>query len=457
VQIIYKLHGIIAPNPNMTAHQNMDNHFNTAALNFDKNQDYRKAKMATEQGFSRIALGEINNRVSAITIDTSKGGAIKKEILQPVDSILTRAKSARLKATSTAQLQPVLKESLPSEKLISHRPFSNDVVHPVKVEVIPGHSLVPSTSRITEGDHALVDAMSHANPMDISSEAGDAYSRTLGQVEDIDAEDAGNPQLVSVYVNSIYSYMWQLESKYRIGPKFLEGSELTGKMRAILVDWLCQVHNRFHLLQETLYLTVAIIDRYLQKKPCSKNRLQLVGVTSMLVASKYEEMYAPEVADFVYITDHAYTKQDVRDMEQDILHTLDFSFGRPLCLHFLRRNSKAGQVDATKHTLAKYLMELTMVEYDMAQLKPSHIAAASLYLSIAVLGGAKWNETLCFYSSYAVEDLIPLAKKIAQLVVKAETHKLVAVRTKYSSSKFMKIALIPELKNNALKELAGDS
>ena len=124
--------------------------------------------------------------------------------------------------------------------------------------------MVPSTSRITEGDHALVDAMSHANPMDISGEAGDAYSRTFGQVEDIDAEDTGNPQPVSVYVNSIYSYMWQLESKYKIGPKFLEGSELTGKMRAILVDWLCQVHNRFHLLQETLYLTVAIIDRYLQ-------------------------------------------------------------------------------------------------------------------------------------------------------------------------------------------------
>lgn len=98
-----------------------------------------------------------------------------------------------------------------------------------------------------------------------------------------------------------------------------------------------------------------------------------------------------------------------------------------------------------------------MVEYDMAQLKPSHIAAASLYLSMAVLGGGKWNETLQYYSSYSEADLIPLAQKIAQLVVKAETHKLVAVKTKYSSSKFMKIAHTPELKGKILKEFAKDS
>jgi len=81
-----------------------------------------------------------------------------------------------------------------------------------------------------------------------------------------------------------------------------------------------------------------------QESPVSKNKLQLVGVTSMLIASKYEEMYAPEVADFVYITDNAYTKKEILEMEQRIMKTLNFSFGKPLCLHFLRRNSKAGQV-----------------------------------------------------------------------------------------------------------------
>ena len=82
----------------------------------------------------------------------------------------------------------------------------------------------------------------------------------------------------------------------------------------------------------------------LQLQSVSRSKLQLVGVTAMLIASKYEEMYAPEIADFVYITDNAYSKADIRRMECLILKTLDFNLGRPLPLHFLRRNSKAGEV-----------------------------------------------------------------------------------------------------------------
>ena len=83
-----------------------------------------------------------------------------------------------------------------------------------------------------------------------------------------------------------------------------------------------------------------------QVQSVSRSKLQLVGVTAMLIASKYEEMYAPEIADFVYITDNAYSKADIRRMECLILKTLDFNLGRPLPLHFLRRNSKAGEVSS---------------------------------------------------------------------------------------------------------------
>jgi G2/mitotic-specific cyclin-B, other len=86
-------------------------------------------------------------------------------------------------------------------------------------------------------------------------------------------------------------------------------------MRAILIDWLIEVHLKFKLLPETLFLTINLIDRFLEKAVIQRTKLQLVGVTSMLIASKYEEIYAPEVRDFVYITDKAYSKEEILKME----------------------------------------------------------------------------------------------------------------------------------------------
>lgn len=79
-------------------------------------------------------------------------------------------------------------------------------------------------------------------------------------------------------------------------------------MRAILVDWLIEVHFKFKLREETLFISITIIDRFLEKTKVNKSRLQLVGVAALLIASKYEEIYPPELNDFVYITDGAYTK-----------------------------------------------------------------------------------------------------------------------------------------------------
>merc|ERR1719461_2385979 len=211
-------------------------------------------------------------------------------------------------------------------------------------------------------------------------------------IENIDKDDGENPQLVVEYVNEIYAYLRHLENVQNVREKYLSGKNVANtsimpKMRGVLVDWLIQVHQQFNLLQETLYLTVAILDRFLQDNAhkIERKQLQLVGVAAMFIAAKYEEMYAPEIGDFVYITDRAYTESQIREMEIKILGALGFELGRPLPLHFLRRNSKAGNVDALTHTLAKYAMELTLVDYKMAHVKPSIIAAAALALSLKVL------------------------------------------------------------------------
>jgi G2/mitotic-specific cyclin-B, other len=117
-------------------------------------------------------------------------------------------------------------------------------------------------------------------------------------------------------------------------------TDINEKMRAILVDWLIEVHYKFKLMPETLFLTVNLIDRYLDKVDVVRTKLQLVGVTAMLIACKYEEIYAPEVRDFVYITDKAYTKEEILQMEFLMLSTLDFCICAPSSFRFLERFSK---------------------------------------------------------------------------------------------------------------------
>jgi len=281
-------------------------------------------------------------------------------------------------------------------------------------------------------------------------------------VLDIDAlEDQNNPQLCVEYAPAIYAYLREVEDGLSIRKDFLSGGFVNGKMRAVLIDWLIEVHSQFKLLQETLYMTVYIIDKFLQLEGFTvrRNKLQLVGVSAMFIASKVEEMYAPEINDFVYITDNAYTSSDIRQMELRILSSLGFNFSRPLPLHFLRRYSKAGDVDVLQHTVAKYLIEISLLEYDIAHIPPSTMAAAALFLSLRLLEpqtslATTWSPTLQHYSSYSARDLLPVVCKLAQVLTKRDESKLQAVHTKYMNKKFMKVAQMADLQSDVVVKLS---
>jgi G2/mitotic-specific cyclin-B, other len=155
---------------------------------------------------------------------------------------------------------------------------------------------------------------SHKTKPDPSS-----YQMT-GNFDNIDERDVDDPLCAAAYVEDMYATYREKEEFTSVRPLYMESQPyINEKMRAILIDWLIEVHLKFKLVPDTLYLTVNLIDRYLERLEVSRPKLQLVGVTCLLIASKYEEIYPPELRDLVYICDRAYTRQDVRHRIDSLL------------------------------------------------------------------------------------------------------------------------------------------
>jgi len=211
-------------------------------------------------------------------------------------------------------------------------------------------------------------------------------------------------------------------------------------MRGILVDWLIEVHTRFHLLPETLFLAVNIIDRFLSTKVVQLDRLQLVGVTAMFIASKYEEVLSPHVANFRHVADDGFTEEEILSAERYVLSALDYDLSYPNPMNFLRRISKADNYDIQTRTLGKYLMEISLLDHRFMEYLPSHVAAASMYLARTILERGEWDVTLAHYAGYSEDEIEPVFKLMIDYLARPVTHE--AFFKKYASKKFLKASIL---------------
>ncbi|KAI8911103.1 cyclin B [Gorgonomyces haynaldii] len=259
------------------------------------------------------------------------------------------------------------------------------------------------------------------------------------EFEDLDAEDANDPLMVSEYVVEIFEYMRKLEVDTLPNPNYMDNQEkLAWKMRAVLADWLVEVHAKFRLLPETLYLTMNIVDRFLSRRVVDMTKLQLVGVTAMFVAAKYEEIIAPSIQNYLYVFDGC-TDEEILSAERYILQVLDFGLSYPSPMSFLRRCSKADGYDNQTRTLAKYLMEISVIDHQFLPMTPSLIAASGLYLARRMLSRGQWDANLVHYSGYEEKEMVECVSLMLQFL--ATNQKYEALYKKYSAKKFMKAAI----------------
>ncbi|XVF39281.1 hypothetical protein PTKIN_Ptkin01aG0022100 [Pterospermum kingtungense] len=272
----------------------------------------------------------------------------------------------------------------------------------------------------------------------------EAYDNAVG-VDDTSTD----PQFCAPIAHDIYKNARASEVKKRPSTDFMEKvqKDINASMRAILVDWLVEVTEEYKLIPETLFLTVNYIDRYLSGNSINRQQLQLLGVACMMIASKYEEICAPQVEEFCYVTDNTYGRDEIVQMESTVLNYLKFEVTVPTAKFFLRQFVHAAQIInqvqlVQFECLANYIAELSLLEYTMLQYAPSLIASSAAFLAKFILSPSKkpWDSILRHYTLYKPSDLGDCVKALHHLCRNGGRSNLPAIREKYSQHKYKFVA-----------------
>ena len=267
-------------------------------------------------------------------------------------------------------------------------------------------------------------------------------------------------QIPKEYINKIYRNLLIEEEKdinaMPIYEEIKSQKEINLQMRSILVDWIIDVHYKFGFTDETLFMTIFTIDRYISIKQISRIKFQLLGITAMLLACKHEEINVPKIEDFIYITDNAYNKDEVTHMEKDILNALNFELLYPSPIKFYEILSLKFNFDKFQHLLGKYLMESFLIDLNWINYKPSVISCACVYIVMKYRKKENYQEAYSkkyynldesnfFCPKYNNEyDIKECAKSICSYVDNINKTCFLSCKKKYATKENEKVSLIVE-------------
>jgi len=400
-----------------------------------------RPKNSKAGGSKRSALGCVTNQVRVQPVRAAKD---KHTVLQSFvkQGQENAAPGVQKKVSGFA----IFQDSAPVPKVSSrvptiyHEPMCDqeNVIHDLELnDALSGlHRQSSLRSLHPLGPLSInVDPLS-ASPMAIDSPVDDKESKSR-------CEYGLDP-----YYDDIYDYLRQRETTARPGTNYMtRQTDVTTSMRNILVDWLVEVGEEYKLHRETLFLAIGYIDKFLSLVGVQRPKLQLVGTASMFIAAKYEEIYPPDVAEFVYITDDTYTRNQVLKMESVILKLLEFKVAMPTINWFTERFMDALDMSDKAKSLAFMLTELSLIEVEgFLQYQPSLIAASAVALAKLTVGDSEFlPSTLCEVSKYSLGDLAPCMRSLHQMHHTSKVVAQQAVNEKYKQPKYHSVSLIAPL------------
>ncbi|KIK70148.1 hypothetical protein GYMLUDRAFT_187778 [Collybiopsis luxurians FD-317 M1] len=328
---------------------------------------------------------------------------------------------------------PQISQQVPAEDDLDREPVFKKRI--TEHEADRQLALRPTPAQPTTVDESQLDEERIATELsNVNEEDDDA----LVLWDDLDAEDAEDPLMASEYVHEIMAYMKELEIRTAPTPDYMSyHSSLDWEKRSILIEWVLQMHSRYSFLAESFFLFVNIMDRFLSLRPTvALQKLQLVGVSCFCVAVKFEEGVSPSTQELVLLTGEIYTAEEICTAERYVLKTINFDLSFPGPMSWLRRGSKADDLDPIARTMAKYLLELACFAPSLVATPSSLLAAATLWFARLILGREEWTPNLIHYTAYKEREIIPVAEVLLNLVL--SPIQIEFLYKKYASKKFMK-------------------
>ncbi|XP_012434869.1 G2/mitotic-specific cyclin S13-7 [Gossypium raimondii] len=445
-----------------------------------------KKNVAAGDGKSRRALGDIGNVVNVRAVADGKPAQIQTH--RPLTrsfcaQLLANAQAAAVaennkknvcvnveKAPAAAAVPPKRSVAAPAAappKAVQKKPTAKPASPPVEVtEISPDveeilevkekkekkdkAEVINNNKKVTqkEGSPKKKHTFSSALTARSKAAAHGISNKPKEDIVDIDGADTDNHLAGVEYVDEIYKFYKSAEHESMPNDYMHLQTDINEKMRAILIDWLIDVHQKFELSPEALYLTINLIDRFLSVKVVPRRELQLLGMSAMLISTKYEEIWPPEVNDLVCIADRAYTHEQILIMEKTILGRLEWTLTVPTHYVFLARFIKASIPDPKMENMVYFLAELGIMHYETIRYCPSMVAASAVYAARCTLKKTPaWTDTLKFHTGYTEQQLMECAKLMACFHSKAVDSRLQVVYRKYSSSLRGAVALIPACQN----------
>ena len=269
-----------------------------------------------------------------------------------------------------------------------------------------------------------------------------------------DIRKVNNSQIPKEYINIIYYNLLKEEQK-GISPMpdytcLSRQPEINDKIRGILVDWLIDVHYKLHFTDETLFITISIIDRFLSVSEIKRVKFQLLGITALMIACKHEEIDLLKINDFIYLTDNAYKKNEVIKMEEELLDKLNFSFVYPSPIKLFEYLSLHFGFNKTQHLMGKFLMENFLLDIKNVKYSPSIISCACIYIvmKFCKLRNYKDSYNDKFFNidpnnkQYSEHDVKECAKDICHLVDHINKNNFLSCYKKYSKPEQENVSLM---------------